>query len=255
MHGDSDKVVSISGQTKAYDFTFVAGQAAVDRLAAVRIDDPSRRARQHPYQFSGGMRQRAMVGMGLMASPALLIADEPTTALDVTVQRQVLDLIDAIRAQDGVAVILISHDVSVVAERCDRVLVMYAGRIVEELPADRLAGALHPYTRLLVAAVPDFTTDLTRPLAVIPGGQPEPTEVPPGCAFAGRCPLADSHCGAAQPQLVASALGRVACFHAGEFMPTAVSPLRETRSRTAVSLWTMAPTRILGATLGAGRDA
>jgi oligopeptide/dipeptide ABC transporter ATP-binding protein len=221
---------------------------AVDRLAAVRIDDPARRARQHPHQFSGGMRQRAMIGLGLMASPALLIADEPTTALDVTVQRQVLDLIDSIRAADKVAVILISHDVTVVAERCDRVLVMYAGQLVEDLPADGLAAALHPYTRLLMAAVPDFGTDLTKPLAVIPGQQPEPAEFPAGCAFAPRCPLADPRCRASQPPLAPSALGRVACFHAGEYMPT--SPAAEDPAPDApqrVSAWALAPTRIMGA--------
>ena len=121
---------------------------AVDRMRAVRIDDPERRAHQYPHEFSGGMRQRAMIGMGLMGSPALIVADEPTTALDVTVQQQVLDLLASIRAADDVALVLISHDVTVVGEVCDRVLVMYAGRIVEDLPADELAtggpAPLHP---------------------------------------------------------------------------------------------------------------
>src|SRR5438045_9577187 len=105
---------------------------AVDRLAAVHISDAGRRARQYPHEFSGGMRQRAMIGMGLMGSPALIVADEPTTALDVTVQQQVLDLLRSIRDADDVALVLISHDVTVVAEVCDRVIVMYAGRIVED---------------------------------------------------------------------------------------------------------------------------
>ena len=143
---------------------------AVDRLRAVRITDAERRAHQYPHEFSGGMRQRAMIGMGLMGTPALIVADEPTTALDVTVQEQVLDLLRAIRETDDVALVLISHDVTVVGEVCDRVLVMYAGRIVEDLPAAELAtGSRHPYTRALVAAVPDMDTDLDQPLAVIPG--------------------------------------------------------------------------------------
>ena len=116
------------------------------------------------------MRQRAMIGMGLMGSPALIVADEPTTALDVTVQQQVLDLLASIRAADDVALVLISHDVTVVGEVCDRVLVMYAGRIVEDLPAAELAtAARHPYTRALVAAVPDMDTDLDRAARGHPG--------------------------------------------------------------------------------------
>ncbi|HEX6468863.1 MAG TPA: dipeptide/oligopeptide/nickel ABC transporter permease/ATP-binding protein [Streptosporangiaceae bacterium] len=195
---------------------------AVDRLASVRIQAAGRRARQYPHEFSGGMRQRAMIGMGLMGTPALIIADEPTTALDVTVQRQVLELLAAIREADDVALILISHDVTVVGEVCDRVLVMYAGRIVEDLPASELAtgAARHPYTRALVAAVPDMDTDLDRPLATIPGRPVDPAEVPPGCAYAKRCPLADARCRADDPPLVADNSGRrVACWHAGELSP------------------------------------
>jgi peptide/nickel transport system permease protein len=194
---------------------------AVDRLASVRIPAAGRRARQYPHEFSGGMRQRAMIGMGLMGTPALIIADEPTTALDVTVQQQVLDLLAAIREADDVALILISHDVTVVGEVCDRVLVMYAGRIVEDLPASELAtGARHPYTRALVAAVPDMDTDLDRPLATIPGRPVDPADVPPGCAYARRCPLADARCRAEDPPLVGDGHGRrVACWHAGEPLP------------------------------------
>jgi peptide/nickel transport system permease protein len=193
---------------------------AVDRLAAVRIPDASSRARQYPHEFSGGMRQRAMIGMGLMGSPALIVADEPTTALDVTVQQQVLDLLASIRAADDVALMLISHDVAVVSEVCDRVLVMYAGRIVEDLPAADLAGsAQHPYTRALIDAVPDMTTDLTVPLATIPGRPVDPADVPPGCAYAARCPLADAHCRAVDPALTGDASHRVACWHAGEPLP------------------------------------
>ncbi|MDR0594403.1 MAG: ABC transporter ATP-binding protein, partial [Bifidobacteriaceae bacterium] len=186
---------------------------AVDRLAAVRIAAPEQRAHQYPHEFSGGMRQRAMIGMGLMAKPALIIADEPTTALDMTVQRQVLDLLDSVRRQDNVAVVLISHDISVLSERCERILVMYAGRVVEELAADDLGRARHPYTRLLVAAVPDLETDVSAPLAVIPGQPPEPSEVGQGCAFAPRCPLAVARCLADEPRLEPDG---VACWRPGE---------------------------------------
>ena len=188
---------------------------AVDRLAAVRLSDPERRARQYPHEFSGGMRQRAMIGMGLMGTPALIVADEPTTALDVTVQRQVLDLLASIRAADDVALLLISHDITVVEQVCDRVLVMYAGRIVEDLPAAELrTGARHPYTKALLAAVPDMTTDRSLPLTVIPGRPADPAHLPPGCAFAPRCPLADSRCAADDPELVETDGTRVACWHA-----------------------------------------
>ncbi len=189
---------------------------AVDRLRAVRITDPARRARQYPHEFSGGMRQRAMIGMGLMGSPALIVADEPTTALDVTVQRQVLDLLTAIRRSDDVALLLISHDVAVVSEVCDRVLVMYAGRIVEDLPTERLmTGALHPYTRALAAVVPRMDSPLERPLPVIPGRPMDPADVPQGCAYAARCPLASPRCQAEDPPLQRHPSGhRVACWHA-----------------------------------------
>lgn len=191
---------------------------AVDRLRSVRITEPEKRAHQYPHEFSGGMRQRAMIGMGLMGEPRLIVADEPTTALDVTVQQQVLDLLASIREADDVALVLISHDVTVVGEVCDRVLVMYAGTIVEDLPAADLAGgARHPYTRALVAAVPDMETDLEEPLAVIPGRPVDPADVPEGCAYAARCPLATDQCRTEQPPLEADAAGRrVACWRPGE---------------------------------------
>ena len=189
---------------------------AVDRLGAVRIDEPARRARQYPHELSGGMRQRAMIAMGLMASPSLVIADEPTTALDVTVQQQVLDLLHEVRKADDVALVLISHDVTVVGEVCERVLVMYAGRVVEDLPARDLHAARHPYTRALVAAVPTMDTDLDEPLVTIPGRPPTPGDLPAGCAFAPRCPLATDRCLTEDPPLVAGPVGRVACWHADE---------------------------------------
>ncbi|MDG4860639.1 dipeptide/oligopeptide/nickel ABC transporter permease/ATP-binding protein [Streptomyces sp. T-3] len=188
---------------------------AVDRLRAVQVAAPQRRARQYPHEFSGGMRQRAMIGMGLMGDPRLIIADEPTTALDVTVQQQVLRLLTEVRAERGTAILLISHDITVVAQTCDRVLVMYAGRIVEDLrAADLFSAARHPYTRALLAAVPDLDTDRERPLAVIPGRPPDPDRIPAGCAFAPRCAYADDHCRREDPEPAAYALGhRVACWH------------------------------------------
>ena len=154
-----------------------AGARAVDRLRAVRIPRPEHRARQFPHELSGGMRQRAMIGMAVMGEPALVIADEPTTALDVTVQRQVLRLLKSIQADGDMALLFISHDITVVGQVCDRVLVMYAGKIVENLPVGQLTDASHPYTRALLAAVPSMETPRDLPLAVIPGrpgrpGQP-----------------------------------------------------------------------------------
>jgi oligopeptide/dipeptide ABC transporter ATP-binding protein len=181
-----------------------AWERAVERLSAVRIPFAAKRARQFPHELSGGMRQRAMIGMGLMGTPALIVADEPTTALDVTVQKQVLDLLAAIRAEDRVALLLISHDITVVRQVCDRVLVMYAGRIVEDLPSAELhARARHPYTRALLEAVPDMATDRDLPLAVIPGRPADPGNLPAGCAFAPRCPRADDLCGRSDPPLLA----------------------------------------------------
>ncbi|MEV4536606.1 dipeptide/oligopeptide/nickel ABC transporter permease/ATP-binding protein [Asanoa sp. NPDC049518] len=184
---------------------------AVDRLRAVRLPAPQRRARQFPHEFSGGMRQRAMIAMGLMGTPALIIADEPTTALDVTVQRQVLALLADVRATTGAALMLISHDITVVGQVCQRVLVMYAGRVVEDIGTTELATkARHPYTRALLAAVPHLRTDRDLPLTVIPGRPADPGDMPAGCAFAPRCGFADDLCRTEDPPLA----GGVACWHA-----------------------------------------
>ncbi|MCR6489153.1 dipeptide/oligopeptide/nickel ABC transporter permease/ATP-binding protein [Amycolatopsis sp. OK19-0408] len=185
---------------------------AVEKLAAVRVPAAARRARQYPHEFSGGMRQRAMIGMGLMGRPKLVIADEPTTALDVTVQRQVLRLLARTREAEGAAILLISHDIAVVSQTCERMLVMYAGRVVEDLPTG--SPAQHPYTRALLATTVDLDTDRDEPLAVIPGRPPEPGQVPGGCAFAARCPLATDRCRSEDPVLVpAAGRHRVACWH------------------------------------------
>lgn len=188
---------------------------AVERLQSVRVPAAARRAHQYPHEFSGGMRQRAMIAMGLMNHPRLIIADEPTTALDVTVQRQVLQLLAGVRRDTDAAILLISHDIAVVAQTCDRVLVMYAGRIVEDLPAATLhTDARHPYTRALLEVVPELDADRSEPLKMIPGRPPAPGAFPVGCAFAARCPLATDLCRESDPELVADAAGhRVACWH------------------------------------------
>ena len=187
---------------------------AVSRLAAVGISAPQQRARQYPGEFSGGMRQRAMIGMSLMAEPALIIADEPTTALDARVQREILALLRDASEKRQAAVLFISHDIAVVSKIASRVLVMYAGQIVEELPVASLAGkGAHPYTRALVASIPDMSTDRAQPLVTIEGRPPDPGEWPAGCSFADRCPLADANCRAHQPPLVTVGDGRrVACW-------------------------------------------
>jgi oligopeptide/dipeptide ABC transporter ATP-binding protein len=191
-----------------------AARRAVDRLGHVHLPEPAKSAGQHPHELSGGMRQRAVIAMGLMGTPRLLIADEPTTALDVTVQRQILRLLREVVDETGAAALFISHDIAVVGELCDRVVVMYAGRVVEELPVSRLvADAAHPYTRALIASLPDMDTDRGRPLASIPGRQPGPADVGTGCAFADRCALATARCSAERPLLIPyGEAGRVACW-------------------------------------------
>ena len=181
-----------------------AWDRAVDRLRAMRLRDPELSATQLPHEFSGGMRQRAMIGLGLMGNPALIIADEPTSALDVTVQEEVLQLLGEARRERGAALLLISHDLELVAAHCSRVLVMYAGRIVEDLPTSELAHARHPYTRALLGAVPRFDTDRSNPIPTIEGRPPRLDELGEGCAFADRCAFASAICRERTPQLVAS---------------------------------------------------
>ncbi|MFD4759656.1 dipeptide/oligopeptide/nickel ABC transporter permease/ATP-binding protein [Streptomyces sp. NPDC058439] len=198
---------------------------AVDRLDAVRIPSPERRARQRPHEYSGGMRQRAVIAMGLMGKPKLIIADEPTTALDVAVQQQVLDLLAEVREETGAALLLISHDLAVVAQVCERVLVMYGGLVVEELPVAQLAGgAAHPYTRALVGAVPTMTTDPGTELATIPGRPPEPGETGAGCPFAPRCERALERCHGEAPELAPLGPDRkVACWYPVDTVTAAAS--------------------------------
>ncbi|WP_211229388.1 dipeptide/oligopeptide/nickel ABC transporter permease/ATP-binding protein [Nakamurella lactea] len=186
---------------------------AIGRLRSVSISRAEQRALQYPHELSGGMRQRAMIAMGLMGSPTLLIADEPTTALDATVQRRVLQLIAGVRAAEQSALLLISHDVAVVAAMCDRILVMYAGRVVEDIPVDDLlAGPRHPYSRALLAAVPTIQTDRSQSLRTIEGRPPQPADYPIGCAFAERCAFASEKC-QQDPVLEPIDNGSVACWH------------------------------------------
>jgi peptide/nickel transport system ATP-binding protein len=180
----------------------------------VGIPDAARRLSGNPHEFSGGQNQRVMIAMALAGEPDILVADEPTTALDVTIQAQILDLISAVRREMGMALVLISHDLGVVAETCDRVAVMYAGRIVEEATARSLFdNPCHPYTRGLLASLPPLD-GARRRLESIPGMVPDPRSLPAGCAFAPRCRHADAACGAAVPRLrECESGGRTACVH------------------------------------------
>ncbi|MFG2569106.1 dipeptide/oligopeptide/nickel ABC transporter permease/ATP-binding protein [Streptomyces sp. NPDC048567] len=185
--------------------------------------------RSRPYELSGGQRQRVMIAAGLMVRPGLIIADEPTTALDVTVQRQITRLLVDIRRDTSAAILFISHDVALVAEFCERVLVMYAGTLVEALPVGRLtAGARHPYTRALVASVPDLTADRDRPLPTVEGAPPDPLAPSPGCAFEARCPSRRDRCAEEAPPLDDLGSGhRVACWYP---LPVTAAPEKVTAS-------------------------
>ena len=176
--------------------------AAVDLFKKVGIPDARRRAAQFPHQFSGGMRQRAMIAMGLTTSPSLLIADEPTTALDVTIQAQILELLRQLNRDFGTATVLITHNLGVVAGMCDRVVVMYAGRVVEQgRTEDVFAHPEHPYTWSLLRSIPRLDADEHQPLQVIEGAPPYMVRLPPGCKFQPRCPFAVSRCERDEPEL------------------------------------------------------
>ncbi len=174
---------------------------AIEALARVRIPAPERRVDEYPHQLSGGMRQRVMIAMALACRPKLLIADEPTTALDVTIQAQILDLLRALQAETGMAIILITHDLGVVAEMADEVAVMYAGRVVERGPARSVfADAQHPYTLGLFGSIPRLDEETPRLLA-IEGTVPPPFALPPGCRFNPRCAFAVDRCRTESPPL------------------------------------------------------
>ena len=178
-----------------------AWQKAVEMLDVVGIPSPALRAREYPHQLSGGMRQRVMIAMALVMQPALLIADEPTTALDVTIQAQILELLRELQQRVGMSILLITHDLGVVAETCSRVIVMYGGVVVEEAPVGELfAGAHHPYTEGLLGAMPRVGEAGGR-LRTIPGTVPPPTAWPSGCRFRDRCPYAWERCESEHPPL------------------------------------------------------
>jgi len=189
-----------------------AWRHAEEMLARVNIPEPRRRAADYPHHLSGGMRQRVMIAIALACSPPLLIADEPTTALDVTIQAQILELMRALQSELGMGMLFITHDLGVVAQVADRVAVMYAGRVVEQgTVGEVFARPLHPYTRALLRAIPRAgeRRDPARLLPAIPGQVPSAAALPPGCAFAPRCALATAQCRAAVPPEEAAGPGRL----------------------------------------------
>jgi peptide/nickel transport system ATP-binding protein len=201
-----------------------AAARAIEMLRLVRIPEPERRARQYPHELSGGMRQRVMIAMALACHPKLLIADEPTTALDVTIQAQILDLMRELKSEIGAAIILITHDLGVVAEMAQRVVVMYAGRKVEEAPVgDLFRRPQHPYTLGLLASVPRLGATLGRAepprLAEIPGTVPSLRDPIVGCAFAPRCAYATERCSRKAPPLEAKTAAHLAACFESERLP------------------------------------
>ena len=191
-----------------------AMQKSIEMLEKVGIPSPEQRIKEYPHQLSGGMRQRVMIAMALSCNPKLLIADEPTTALDVTIQAQILDMMRRLQVELGTTVLLISHDLGVVAGFCDRVAVMYAGRIVELGRVEQVfgGGENHPYTRGLLRCAPDLG-ELKPRLEPIPGHMPEPTRLPPGCAFAERCPECTELCRRCAPAPRERDGHLIACHH------------------------------------------
>jgi len=215
-HQISEALILHQGMSKSE-----ALEKSVDMLRLVRIPEPHQRVKEYPHQLSGGMRQRVMIAMALSCNPKILIADEPTTALDVTIQAQILDLILELQEKLGTAVILITHDLGVVAETAQRVVVMYAGRKVEEAAVEDIFDSpMHPYTKGLLSSIPSLTimtggdASTEERLTEIPGMVPALNELPVGCAFAPRCPYADDQCIAAYPPYELKKGGHwAACWH------------------------------------------
>ena len=203
-----------------------AREVAIEMLRKVRMPLPEQRVKEYPHQFSGGMRQRVMIAMALACNPRLLIADEPTTALDVTIQAQILELLRDLQAEQGMSILLITHDLGIVAEMADEVAVMYASKIVEKAPVLELfANPKHPYTHGLFRSrpVPGMNRDVR--LQVIEGMVPSPLRFPSGCKFHPRCPFAQDRCREEEPQLRPFATGHIASCHyveqieSGEILP------------------------------------
>jgi oligopeptide/dipeptide ABC transporter ATP-binding protein len=206
------EVVRIHSKTTRRD----AWQRAVEMLQVVGIPAPEQRAKEYPHQLSGGMRQRVVIAMALVMNPALVIADEPTTALDVTIQAQIIELLQQLQRRFGMSILLITHDLGVVAETVSRVLVMYGGEIVEEAPVKTLyAEAHHPYTEGLLAAMPRLGQSRER-LQTIPGTVPPPTRWPSGCRFHDRCPYAWERCTTEHPPLYQIGTSHVSRCHLAE---------------------------------------
>ncbi len=203
---------------------------AEEMLTLVGIPDARRRLKNYPHEFSGGMRQRAMIAMALALEPRLLIADEPTTALDVTIQAQILELMLSVREKTGDAsILLITHDLAVVAETCDRVAVMYGGKVQEISDVKRLfAEPLHPYTQGLLTSLPRPDKERRKRLQTIPGIVPSIMNMPPGCKFAERCPLRESRCDTIEPELVEVRPDRFARCHLVE--PEGVADAQEAQA-------------------------
>jgi oligopeptide/dipeptide ABC transporter ATP-binding protein len=207
-----------------------ASSRAVDALREVAIAEPDRRSRDYPHQLSGGMRQRVMIAMAIANRPQLLIADEPTTALDVTIQAQILELLADLRVKFNLAMLFISHDLGVVSRVADRVGVMYAGNLVElGSKADIFHAPAHPYTQGLLTAAPTLRTDRSRPLATIEGNVPSPQSLPPGCSFEPRCSYRIPNCALVHPSLVEVAPGHWARCPVNNTMATLASPSSASR--------------------------
>lgn len=195
-----------------------ARHRAIELLRKVRIPEPERRIDQYPHEFSGGMRQRAMIAMALSSNPRLLIADEPTTALDVTIQAQILDLLRSLQADVGMSILIITHDLGIIAEMADEVAVMYASKVVEYAPVEELfSSPLHPYTHGLFKSRPEVGKSKSEKLYAITGMVPSPLRFPPGCKFHPRCPYQQAKCQTEEPELREIRPGHLArCHFAGE---------------------------------------
>jgi oligopeptide/dipeptide ABC transporter ATP-binding protein len=201
-----------------------AVQASLKMFERVRIPDPGRRLEEYPHQMSGGMKQRVMIAMALACEPELIIADEPTTALDVTIQAQILRLMQDLQRESGTSIMLITHDLGVIAEMADDVVVMYAGQVIERAPVAEIFDApLHPYTQGLLQSMPHANQDRTKPLATIRGSVPSLKNLPKGCRFYGRCPYRQGQCIDQNPEIkTASENHQVACHFSAEIKSGAI---------------------------------